>query len=125
MLRIFKGKDKNEMNQGQALKIELVQKEQWQELLDSSVDESVFIFKHSTRCGISSVILNRFDKQMREKNQFYYLLNILANRELSNWIADELNIRHESPQLIVIKGAKVVAYDSHYRLLEINKSILN
>jgi len=125
MLKIFRGKDKGGSNEGPALKIEFLQKEQWQELLDRSAHEPVFIFKHSIRCGISSVILNRFDKQMREKNQGYYFLNILANRELSNWIADELNIRHESPQLIVIKGAKVIAYDSHYRLLEISKSVLN
>jgi bacillithiol system protein YtxJ len=125
MLRIFRGKDKNEIIEGKGLKTEFFQKEQWQELLDRSDSEPVFIFKHSTRCGISSVILNKFEKQMREKNRSYYFLNILANRELSNWIADELNIRHESPQLIVLKGAKVIAYDSHYRLLEISKSILN
>lgn len=125
MLKIFRGKNMSDMNEGQTLKIDLFHKEQWQDLLDSSNDDSVFIFKHSTRCGISSVILNRFEKQMREKNRSYYFLNILANRELSNWIADELNIRHESPQLIVLKGAKVIAYDSHYPLLEISKSILN
>lgn len=125
MLKIFGGKDKGAGNEGQELKIEFLQKEQWQELLNNSVAESVFIFKHSTRCGMSSIILNRFEKQMRQKKQAYYVLNVLVNRELSNWIADELNIRHESPQLIVLKEAKVIAYDSHYGLLEISKSILN
>jgi len=60
---------------------------------------------------------------MRERNKKYYFLNILGNRNLSDWIADELNIRHESPQLIVLKDAKVIAYDSHYNLLDISKEI--
>jgi len=106
------------------LRIDFFQEEQWQDLLDQSMKESVFLFKHSIRCGVSSMVLIRFEKQMRERNKKYYFLNILANRGLSNWIADELNIRHESPQLIVLKEAKVIAYDSHYNLLDISKEIL-
>lgn len=70
------------------------------------------------------MVFKRFKKQMRERNQKFYFLNILAHRELSNWISDELNIRHESPQLIVLKDEKVIAYDSHYNLLDISESII-
>ena len=123
MLNIFSRKNLKPKADEQGLRIDFFQEEQWQDLLDQSMNESVFLFKHSVRCGVSSMVLNRFEKQMRERNKKYYFLNILANRDLSNWIADELNIRHESPQLIVLKDAKVIAYDSHYNLLDISKEI--
>lgn len=123
MLNIFSRKNVKPKADEQGLRIDFFQEEQWQNLLDQSMKESVFLFKHSVRCGVSSMVLNRFEKQMRERNKKYYFLNILANRDLSNWIADELNIRHESPQLIVLKDAKVIAYDSHYNLLDISKEI--
>ena len=123
MLNIFSRKNLKPKADEQGLRIDFFQEEQWQNLLDQSMKESVFLFKHSVRCGVSSMVLNRFEKQMRERNKKYYFLNILANRDLSNWIADELNIRHESPQLIVLKDAKVIAYDSHYNLLDISKEI--
>lgn len=125
MLNIFKRKNNEEASDRPELKIDFFEKEQWQSLLSESNQEPVFIFKHSTRCGVSSMVFQRFKKQMRESNQPFYFLNILANRDLSDWIADELNIRHESPQLIVLKDEKVIAYDSHSNLLDISKSILN
>lgn len=123
MLNIFKRNPKEEPGDERELKINLSEKEQWKELLIESNKDPVFVFKHSTRCGVSSMVLNRFKKQMKERNQKFYFLNILSNRELSDWIADELNIRHESPQLIVLKDEKAIAYDSHYNLLDISKSI--
>jgi len=123
MLNIFNRKNIKPKADEPVLRIDFFQEEQWQDLLDQSMNESVFLFKHSTRCGVSSMVLSRFEKQMRERNKNYYFLNILRNRDLSNWIADELNIRHESPQLIVLKEAKVIAYDSHYNLLDISKEI--
>ena len=123
MLYLFNRKNTKPKADEQDLRIDFSQEEQWQDLLDESMNESVFLFKHSTRCGVSSMVLSRFDKQMQERSKKYYFLDILSNRDLSNWIADELNIRHESPQLIVLKDAKVIAYDSHYNLLDINKEI--
>lgn len=123
MLNIFSRKNSKPMADEQGLRIDFFKEEQWQDLLDQSMNESIFLFKHSIRCGVSSMVLNRFEKQMRERNKKYYFLNILANRNLSDWIADELNIRHESPQLIVLKDAKVIAFDSHYNLLDISKEI--
>lgn len=124
MLNIFK-RNHEEPADERELKINLSEKAQWKELLIESNNDPVFVFKHSTRCGVSSIVLNRFKKQMKERNQKFYFLNILANRELSDWIADELNIRHESPQLIVLKDEKAIAYDSHFNLLDISKSILS
>ncbi len=118
MFEFFKsGKDNDA--KGKSIRIALDHKDQWQEILALSQENPIFIFKHSSNCGISSVVLSRFEKQITQRDGSYYHLHIQTQRELSNWLADELNIRHESPQLIVIKNEKVIAYDSHYALLDI------
>ncbi len=118
MFEFFKSGKDNKPN-GQSIRIGLEQKEQWEEILDLSHEKPVFIFKHSSRCGISSMVLTRFEKQINERDESYFYLHIQGHRELSNWLAEELKIPHESPQLIVIKDAKVVAHDSHHALLNI------
>lgn len=110
--------NKNDKKQS-VLRMDLESKEQWSDLLDLSQNQNVYIFKHSSRCGVSSMVLRRFEKQIKEREETYVYLHIQGFRSLSNWIEQELGIRHESPQLIVLRGAKVLAHDSHYALLEI------
>lgn len=117
MFEFFKSGKDNVNND--PMKIGLEQKEQWLEALQLSNEKPIFIFKHSSRCGISSMVLSRFEKQIKERDDSYYFLHIQGERELSNWVAEELHVRHESPQLIVLKDEKVIAHDSHYALLEI------
>lgn len=118
MFEFFKsGKDGDAENK--SIRIDLDHKDQWKDILNMSEENVVFIFKHSSRCGISSMVLNRFEKEITERDKTYYYLHIQAHRDLSNWLAEELGIRHESPQLIVLKNGKVIAHDSHYALLEI------
>ena len=101
------------------LRIDFESKEQWTDLLNLSQNQNVYIFKHSSRCGVSSMVLRRFEKQVQDREETYVYLHIQGFRSLSNWIEEELGIRHESPQLIVLKNEKVLAHDSHYALLEI------
>lgn len=118
MFEFFKSNKSNDGDQ-QLIRMDLESKDQWSDLLELSHKQTVYIYKHSSSCGISSVVLNRFEKQIRERNETYYYLHIQGFRDLSNWLSQELGIRHESPQLIVLKEAKVLADDSHYSLLEV------
>ncbi len=118
MFEFFKSNNDKDSNQ-EAISLSFDHREQWQEILILSQEKPVFLFKHSSRCGVSSVVLSRFEKQIRQRDDSYFKLHIQANRDLSNWLAEELNIRHESPQLIVVKNAIAVANDSHYALLDI------
>lgn len=119
MFEFFGNSDRKENDRGTALRLELESKEQWTTLMEASYDKPVYIFKHSSRCGISSMVLRRFEKQVASSEEHYYHLHIQAFRSLSNWIAEELKIRHESPQLIVIKEGKVLKHGSHNALLEL------
>lgn len=118
MFEFFKSGKGNDAGKS-ATKIAFDHVDQWQKILEMSNEGPVFIFKHSSRCGISSVVLNRFEKQIAQREDQYFQLHIQAHRELSNWLADNLEIRHESPQLLVIKNEQVLAHDSHYALLDV------
>ncbi len=73
------------------------------------------IFKHSNRCSISSMAKNRLESQkVTLPNDFpFLLLDLLKFRELSNSIAHDLNVAHESPQLILVKNGKAVYVANH------------
>jgi len=74
------------------------------------------IFKHSTRCGISRMALKSFEDgySLQEDDAAFYLLDLLNHRELSNLIASELNVMHQSPQVIVIDNEEIIHTDSHH-----------
>jgi bacillithiol system protein YtxJ len=89
--------------------------EQIEEIKEQSKSIPVAIFKHSTRCGISRMVLRGFEKTYAidtSKMKLYYL-DLLAYRNISDAIGFEFQIMHQSPQLIVIKNATAVAHSSH------------
>ena len=79
-----------------------------------SYKEPILIFKHSTRCSISSFALNRIESKTEEKfiNNCYYL-DLLSFRKISNEIAEDFNVFHASPQVLIIKNGKCVYHTSH------------
>lgn len=90
----------------------------WEKLVEeskSSADEVVAVFKHSTRCPISSMVKNRLESSWGEENPDLpiFLVDLIRNREVSNQIASSLGVIHESPQLILIKGGKQIFNASH------------
>lgn len=80
------------------------------------------IFKHSTTCGISSMVLNRFTHNFSiDENQMdLYLLDLQRYRQISNIVVERFQVAHQSPQLLVLKHGKVVAHDSHGGITDIN-----
>lgn len=80
------------------------------------------IFKHSTRCGISRMVMNQFVDayNFTEKDIDLYYLDLLNYREISNEIATKFQVMHESPQLLVIKNEVVVTQDSHGTINDID-----
>lgn len=73
------------------------------------------IFKHSTSCGISRMVLNMFKSGYKlEVGQMdFYFLDLHSNRDVSNAVATEFGITHQSPQLLIVKNGVVVFNDSH------------
>ncbi len=95
--------------------IPLTSREQLDEIIDKSEVRTQMLFKHSTTCGISRMVLNRFGKNFdfKENQVDLYYLDLHSFRGLSNDIASRFRVAHQSPQLLVVKNGVVVAHDSH------------
>ncbi len=84
------------------------------EILELSIQKPVILFKHSTRCSISSMALSRFEREWdtNENVQLYYL-DLITFRQLSNEISEVLQVEHQSPQLILLNQGNVIHTASH------------
>ncbi len=75
---------------------------------------AVLLFKHSTRCSISSMALNRLETKWIDDDKIpTYYLDLLNHRDISNEIASLFNVEHASPQVLLIKDGKCVYHNSH------------
>jgi bacillithiol system protein YtxJ len=93
--------------------IPLNQETQLDEIVANSTTIPQVIFKHSTRCSISSIAKNRLDKKDAPDGINFYLLDLIKYRSLSNKIAEDFQVRHQSPQVLVINNGKCVYDESH------------
>lgn len=81
------------------------------------------IFKHSTRCGISSMVMNQFVSAYDvDANLDLYYLDLLSYRDVSNETGFKFQVMHQSPQLIIIKNGVAVTHASHGAINEIDLS---
>lgn len=82
---------------------------------EESFKKKIVIFKHSTRCHISKIVLKNFENQVEnsDKEAEYYFLDLLTYRNLSNKIAETFGVEHQSPQLIILENGKAVKNASH------------
>src|SRR3954467_14079836 len=73
------------------------------------------IFKHSTRCSISMMAKRRFELDWDElpADMPLYFLDLIQHRDISNQIAQQFHVHHESPQLLLIKDGECVLDQSH------------
>jgi bacillithiol system protein YtxJ len=89
--------------------------ESLESLLQDGHDRPLVLYKHSTSCGFSSMMLRRFQQLWDPSRELadFYLLDLLRYRDLSNSISVQFQVRHQSPQVIIIKDNRVVAHASH------------
>ena len=79
-------------------------------LITDSNNKPVVIFKHSNACGISSAAYREMEKLEAQVN----LLEVQSARDVSRELADMTGIRHETPQVIILKDGKAVWNASHF-----------
>ncbi len=93
--------------------IDLTNVSQLAEIKDQSKVKPQLIFKHSTRCSISGVAKSRLERSKPPENVDFYFLDLIKNRDISNRIAEEFSVSHESPQVLLIKNGECVYDESH------------
>ena len=94
--------------------IQLTSLEQLDAIAESSKVKPQVVYKHSSTCGISRMVLNMFSESYdMDLDIDLYFLTIQQHRDVSNAIQDKFEVRHESPQLLVVKNGEVVFHTSH------------
>jgi len=92
---------------------ELTTEAQWSELLGKSESIPQLVFKHSTRCSISSMIWKRLERSEAPAGIDFYFLDLIRFRDLSNKIAEDMRVEHQSPQVLLIRQGKCIYNESH------------
>ena len=93
--------------------IALTSEDQLTQIRERSEERPQVIFKHSTRCGISALAKSRLEKSQPSGEIDFYYLDLINYRSLSRKVAEEFNVYHESPQVLIIKNGQCVYDESH------------
>ena len=84
----------------------------FEKLIERSKQRAVVIFKHSLTCPISA---SAYDQMTRFEGEVV-LVEVQRAPELSGEMENRLGVRHESPQVIVLRGGQVVWDASHFKI---------
>ena len=97
--------------------IDLNSQSQLRDIIRESYSQRVFIFKHSTRCNISSIaklrLEDHWDPSFSNNSQVYFL-DVIAQRALSQELASQFDVYHESPQILLIEDGECIHDASHF-----------
>ncbi|MFV8441728.1 bacillithiol system redox-active protein YtxJ [Flavobacterium sp. LB2P44] len=111
---MFNSSDDKDLNENKINWNELTDLGQLNEIIAISNEKPVAIFKHSTRCSVSRMALKQFENEFNSSDKVTpYFLDLIAYRDISNAIADQFSVTHQSPQLILIKDGKAIYNVSH------------
>jgi bacillithiol system protein YtxJ len=83
---------------------------------EESKSLKIVLFKHSTRCSISDMALNRLESNWKDADNELikpYYLDLIAHRDLSNLLAGHYHVEHQSPQVLIISNGKCIYNESH------------
>lgn len=80
---------------------------------EKSFSKPQLIFKHSTRCSISSMAKARLERPETPGNIDFYYLDLLRFRNISNEVAEIYSVYHETPQILLIRNGECVYDESH------------
>lgn len=93
--------------------IDLESEEQLNSIQSRSFEQKTVIFKHSTRCSISSMVKTRLERSVAPEGIAFYYLDLIRYRSISNRVAEIYSIPHESPQLLLIHNGECIYDESH------------
>ncbi|SDY15731.1 bacillithiol system redox-active protein YtxJ [Hymenobacter psychrophilus] len=106
----------------------LTKAEQLSEIVRESAEQPVIIFKHSTTCSISAMAKSKIERQWTDagldSTKLYYL-DLLSYRPISQEMAQQFNVQHESPQLLLIQDGECTFHASHngIRLSDVKQKV--
>ena len=92
--------------------VKITDSQSFEKLLKDSNEQPVVIFKHSTTCPISSAAYREMEGYPGE----IALVEVQSARDLSREIGMRTGVKHESPQVIILRNGKAVWHASHWKI---------
>lgn len=87
----------------------------WEAARQASHKQPVLIYKHSAICPASAWAERNVQTWQSDHTDYpVYRVVVQSAREVSDQIADDLNLRHETPQAIFVHQGDVVAHENHH-----------
>jgi monothiol bacilliredoxin len=81
-------------------------------LIEESHRHPVVLFKHDPYCGVSAAA----EEELEELEGEVVLLDVSRQHGLKREVVELTGVRHESPQVIVLRGGAVAWTASHFRI---------
>ena len=92
---------------------EFTTEEALEEIKTRSAEKPQVIFKHSTKCSISSMAKSRLERAAAPEGVEFNYLDLIAHRNVSSKIAEVFDVEHASPQVLIIKDGACIYDESH------------
>jgi len=92
---------------------EITQDKTIEDIINCSAQKHQLIFKHSTRCSISSMAKNRLERSEAPSLVEFYYLDLIKFRSISKQIEERFHVKHESPQVLLIRNGECIYEESH------------
>ena len=108
--------------------VELQHRRDLDQLIEKSKSDPVVIFKHSTQCAVSHQAYDEFNRfASRSEDVTCGVVLVIEDRAISETIASELGVRHQSPQAIVVRNGCSAWNASHWSITEdsLNEALHN
>jgi bacillithiol system protein YtxJ len=88
------------------------------ELLAGTSERPALIFKHSLSCGTSAMAMEEMTELVASGplDAEVALVRVQAARAVSDAIATQLKVRHESPQVLLVRAGQVIWSATHWNV---------
>ena len=98
---------------------EITSAEQWENAFEHTTERPLVVFKHSTTCPVSANAFDEFQKYLADKPRQdvdYMLVKVIESRPISLQIAEDTDIKHESPQIMLLDKKEKVWSATHWAI---------
>lgn len=86
----------------------------WRTLLEESAEQPFLLFKFSMTC-FSSLTAKK-EMQKLDTDLPIHVVIVQLDRNVSNTIEADLSVKHESPQLLIVKDGRGIWQATHYHI---------
>lgn len=90
------------------------------QILEESCQRQIILFKHSTTCPTSSRAWQEVQNFIQESSDevLVGMIKVIESRPVSNQVTEELGLKHQSPQVLLVRERKVLWHASHQEVTQ-------